>query len=161
MKRFTSILIAVAIGMLLFTAINHKPLEVITAPTTQGEYITAQVTAQPEPIREEWICTAYCPCQICGGRYSAQNRSNGIVIGAQGTELIQGLSMASGLPYGTVVHMTGTDGYNGFYLCQDRPAEYILKRYDNKVIDIFFNSHAQAEAFGKRTVLIEIIGKGE
>ena len=42
----------------------------------------------------EYTITAYCPCYKCCGKY-ALNRPNGIVTGAAGIELKEGVSVAS------------------------------------------------------------------
>ena len=53
------------------------------------------------PIGSHTI-TAYCSCPICCGSW-ADNRPNGIVYGAHGVELEQGVSVAAPLPNGTVI----------------------------------------------------------
>lgn len=92
----------------------------------------------------EYTITAYCPCNICCGEWS-QDRPNGIVYGASGEELQEGVSVASPLPFGTVIEIEGI----GERVVQDRTADYIAEKYNNKVIDIYFNSHEAAEKFGK------------
>lgn len=127
-----------------------------TAIVTVTETETEQETEPVIPHTEQWVATAYCPCEKCCGKW-AFNRPNGIVYGAGGYELIQGKSMASALPFGTVVRITGADGYNGEYICHDRPADWVIERCHGKIVDIYFNSHAQAVEFGKRTVTVEFV----
>lgn len=92
----------------------------------------------------EYTITAYCPCDICCGKWS-YDRPNNIVYGASGEELHEGVSVASTLPFGTVIEIEGI----GERVVQDRMADYIEERYDNKVIDIYFDCHEAAERFGK------------
>lgn len=118
---------------------------------------TLYTTEPAKPTKETWTATAYCPCSKCCGAKNACNRPNGIVIGAQGTELHQGVSVACPLPFGTVIRITGADEYDGDYVCQDRTANWIVKRYDGKIVDLYFDCHADAEKFGKRCVCVEVL----
>ncbi len=99
----------------------------------------------------EYTITAYCPCYKCCGKY-ALNRPNGIVTGAAGIELKQGVSVASPLPFGTRVLIDGKE-----YISQDKTSEWIAKKYKDKIIDIYFDKHEDAEAFGKQTAKVYIV----
>jgi len=110
-----------------------------------------------EPAKTEtYYLTGYCQCQKCCGKY-AQNRPNGVVYGAGGVELTAGLSIASDLPFGTVVRITGSNGYDGEYISQDKTARWVSKKYDGKIIDIYCETHEQALAVGNRQIQVEII----
>lgn len=159
-KRYIIACISFIIIFPIFCIATVYTEELDAIPTTAIAETKTEVETEPEttlqPEYEEWIATAYCPCEKCCGKW-AYNRPNGIVYGAGGYELVQGVSMASGLPFGTMVRITGADGYNGDYICHDRPAEYIIERYQGKIIDVYFNSHDQAVKFGKRTITVEIL----
>lgn len=107
------------------------------------------VIPEPEESAPEKVClgeyriTAYCACEKCCGEW-AKNRPGGIVVGAAGIELVAGVSCASPLPFGTVVEVEGL----GTYIVQDRTASWVAEKYDNKVIDIYFDSHEAACEFG-------------
>lgn len=87
--------------------------------------------------------TAYCACEKCCGEW-AKNRPNGVVYGAAGIELVAGVSAASPLPLGTVVEVEGL----GEYVVQDRPAKWVIEKYGENQLDIYFDSHEEACAFG-------------
>jgi len=133
--------------------------EEIHVPDTAPEVMTTilpSVTLPPDPVipepeesAPEKVClgeyriTAYCACEKCCGEW-AKNRPGGIVVGAAGIELVAGVSCASPLPFGTVVEVEGL----GTYIVQDRTASWVAEKYDNKVIDIYFDSHEAACEFG-------------
>lgn len=87
--------------------------------------------------------TAYCACEKCCGEW-AKNRPNGVVYGAAGIELVAGVSAASPLPLGTVVEVEGL----GEYVVQDRPAKWVIEKYGENQLDIYFDNHEEACAFG-------------
>lgn len=91
----------------------------------------------------EYTITAYCPCETCCGIW-AKNRPGGIVVGAYGVELEEGVSIAAPLPSNTRLYIDGV----GEYTVQDKLADWVLEKYDNKVVDIYFNNHEDAKAFG-------------
>lgn len=93
----------------------------------------------------EYTVTAYCSCEKCCGKW-ALNRPGGKVYGASGIELTPGLSVASPLPFGTEIYMDGQK-----YIVQDRTAGWVAERYDGKIIDLYMNTHTEAEKWGKQT----------
>lgn len=98
------------------------------------------VQAESEYIGNYTI-TAYCPCEICCGQYSHTNYA----IGSSGKKLQPNHSVASPLPLNTKVIINGH-----IYTVEDTTADYIVDRYNNKIIDIYFNSHDEALKFGKQ-----------
>ena len=108
-----------------------------------------------EPIGSHTI-TAYCSCPICCGSW-ADNRPNGIVYGAHGVELEQGVSVAAPLPNGTVIEIEGL----GEYVVHDKTAEWIVDRYDGKIVDVYFRDHDEALRFGKHTRNVTIVSRGK
>ena len=122
------------------------------APPVAGEGLapiltpepTVEPTATPEPaLLGTYRITAYCSCEKCCGEW-AKNRPNGVVYGAAGIELIAGVSAASPLPLGTVVEVEGL----GEYVVQDRPAKWVIEKYGENQLDIYFDNHEEACAFG-------------
>ena len=102
---------------------------------------------------ENWVkftATAYCFCSKCCGK------SNGMT--ASGAEAQAGVTVAmpKGYSFGTKLLIKDTNGNllnNGkSYIVQDRGGA--IK--GNK-IDIFFNSHAEALKFGKKTVYLKVV----
>ena len=89
-----------------------------------------------------YTITAYCSCEICCGDY-AKNRPGGKVYGAAGVELTPGVSVAGWLPLGTRIMIDGHE-----YIVQDRTAKWVREKYDGKIIDIYFDDHAEALSWG-------------
>lgn len=94
--------------------------------------------------------TAYCPCVKCCGEYSNTNYA----IGSSGKKLVSNYSVAAPkhLPYGTLLIIDGN-----IYEVEDRPADWIVEKYDGRIIDIYFDTHEAAEAFGKQSHTVSII----
>ena len=176
-RLFTVWIITLVIAMVIgasITALIVKPKPTIAqeamSPTVEPYFFTPKVqviepTVEPttEPIIEEPVAevlgeyriTAYCPCEICCGDW-AKNRPNGIVVGAAGKELEAGLSVAASLPLGTKINIDGI----GEYEVQDKIANWVLEKYDNKVIDIYFETHEDAQSFGLQHKKVSIM-KGD
>ncbi len=90
--------------------------------------------------------TAYCDCEKCVGRWA------GLMTTATGTTPIQGHTIAADtdvLPFGTIVYIDGVP-----YTVEDCGGAV-----KGRKIDIYFDSHADAVAFGKQQK--EIFIKGE
>jgi 3D (Asp-Asp-Asp) domain-containing protein len=68
------------------------------------------------------------------------------VYGAAGVKLVSGFSGAGTLPFGTQVEL---DGY-GIVEVQDRFANWIVDKYGENVIDIYFDDHNTAWNFGEK-----------
>ena len=113
--------------------------------------------AEPEPVLlGSFRITAYCSCEKCCGEW-AKNRPNGIVYGAAGVELKAGVSCASPLPLGTTVEVEGL----GEYIVQDRPAQWVIDKYGENQIDIYFDNHEAASAFGLKQLNVYLKGEPE
>lgn len=99
----------------------------------------------------KYTVTAYCSCEVCCGEY-ALNRPEGIVYGAGGIELKEGVSVASPLPFGTKLIIEGNK-----YTVHDRTAKWIEDKYEGKIIDFYFTNHSDAENFGKQVKDVYVI----
>lgn len=148
------ILLALIVGIVAGFILGRVSVRAVADETPEPVVVdvatpepTVVIIPTPEPTPEpEWTTyriTAYCSCEICCGEY-AKNRPNGIVYGAAGVELVQGVSCASPLPLGTVVEIKGL----GTYVVQDRTAQWVVDKYGENLIDIYFNDHEAACAFG-------------
>lgn len=113
--------------------------------------------AEPEPVLlGSFRVTAYCSCEKCCGKW-AENRPDGIVYGASGEELVAGVSCASPLPFGTVVEIEGV----GTYIVQDRTSSWVVDKYGENQIDIYFDNHEAASAFGLKQLNVYLKGEPE
>lgn len=128
----------------------------LNAYANECEEVNADVT-EPRPVSEAiatidfedlgvFTVTAYCGCEKCCGEWSSFP-----VVGAGGVELIEGIHCASPFPFGTILEIEGV----GFYEVQDRTANWIVEKYDGKIIDIYFENHDDAVAFGKQTLNVK------
>lgn len=126
-----------------------KP-NVVSSPRKVQDIENLFSKTQPNLLSErlgEYRVTAYCSCEKCCGKW-ALNRPKGIVYGAAGVELKAGVSVASTLPFGTVVEIEGL----GEYTVQDHPAQWVVKKYGENIIDIYFDDHEAACAFGLKNL---------
>lgn len=123
---------------------NQEPSQSTEVQPTQSVIPMPEVTVEPEPeYLGEFRITAYCSCEICCAKW-AENRPDGIVYGASGEELVAGVSCASPLPFGTVVEIEGV----GTYIVQDRTSSWVVDKYGENLIDIYFDDHEAAREFG-------------
>ena len=103
--------------------------------------LEAETTEKPY-TEKEMIITAYCPCEKCCGN------SNGIT--ASGTKAKQGRTVAVDpryITYGTEIIIDGQT-----YIAEDCGGAIKGNR-----IDLFFDSHSEAESFGKQTKIVRIV----
>lgn len=123
---------------------TSEPVMIIPEPTATIIAENMEAIESPAPVLlGKYRITAYCACEKCCGEW-AKKRPNGVVYGAAGIELKAGVSCASPLPFGTVVEVEGL----GEYIVHDRTAAWVAEKYDNKVIDIYFDNHEAALRFG-------------
>lgn len=127
---------------------ENAPSQAAEVQPTQSIIPTPEVSFEPvEPVNlvylGEFRVTAYCSCEICCGQW-AENRPNGIVYGASGEPLVAGVSCASPLPFGTVLEVEGV----GTYIVQDRTASWVVDKYGENLVDIYFDDHQAALEFG-------------
>ena len=108
------------------------------------ESTTIEETTEVEYVETKVIVTAYCPCVKCCGK------SDGIT--ASGTKAIEGRTIAVDpryIPYGTEVVIDGRT-----YIAEDCGGA--IK--GNNRIDLFFDSHSEALAFGRQAKTVKVIG---
>lgn len=130
------------------------------APVIETPEATPPVTVTPEEVEPEILyedlgtcrVTAYCSCEKCCGKW-ALNRPNGIVYGAEGTELIAGVSCASPLPFGTILEIEGL----GQYVVQDRIAQWVLDKHGDNCVDIYFDNHEEAREFALQYLNVKVV----
>lgn len=155
-RRFTAFIIALMIlsgvgGFYIgISYAIEKPQFIEEDPVIIEE---SEPVEEPEEVKTiefenlgNYTITAYCGCEICCGEWSSYP-----VIGSGGVELIEGVHCASPLPLGTVVEVGGL----GLYEVQDRTSEWIADKYNDKVIDIYFENHEDAVQFGKKTANVK------
>lgn len=98
-----------------------------------------------QPIVEEYVITAYCPCVKCCGKADK--------ITASGVKAIEGITIATdkSIPFGTKIYIDGV----GERIVQDRGGAIKGNR-----IDLYFENHQEANNFGRQTKQVTIM-KGE
>lgn len=110
-------------------------------PESAQETDTEPVEVKTKKSLGEFKLTAYCPCEKCCGVNTG--------ITATGTKATQGRTIGvdpSVIPYGTVVEIDGKE-----YVAEDTGAIH------GKHIDIFFDKHSDALAFGSKRAEVFII----
>lgn len=149
----------ILIGILLLVLTGAYPKDppeeiikvVIVEEVTEHEetIVLADEITEPAPEWQEFTATAYCPCVSCCGKW-AEGRGE-VVVGALGVELTAGESIAADwnvLPAGTTVEIEGM----GEFTVHDKGGAVKGSR-----VDIYFDSHAEALAFGRKTVRVRTI----
>jgi len=121
---------------------EQVPVRVAYAPVFRG------APRIEKPLQwETYIATAYCPCERCCG-----SGASGIT--ASGARPREGVTIAADwdiLPEGTLVEIEGI----GYRLVQDTGSAIVGYR-----IDIYFESHTEALAFGVQEVRVRTIKEG-
>ncbi len=135
----------------VFASNNHSKEEKAIISVDLSEIIRHMEKEKEEPEETKkylgkYTVTAYCSCKKCCGKY-AENRPNGKVYGAYGVELKANHSVASSLPKGTEIEI---DGIDGIRVIEDKTANWIAEKYNNKIIDLYFDSHEEALKWGKQ-----------
>lgn len=98
-----------------------------------------------EPLGE-FTLTAYCPCMKCCGK------TDGIT--ATGTTAAEGRTIAVDprvIPYGSAVTLYFADGTSHTYTAEDCGGAIKGNR-----IDVFFDSHEDARAFGVQSAMVYV-----
>jgi 3D (Asp-Asp-Asp) domain-containing protein len=98
---------------------------------------------EPELEYIPFDCTAYCPCVSCSGEYGCMT-STGTIATAGRTIAVD----PTVIPYGAEVIIEGKN-----YIAEDCGGAIKGNR-----IDIFFNTHEEARAFGRKTLNVAVIG---
>ena len=169
MKRFlTGVLSIIAGTALVLTSfagacsedagsVNGPPAQETPSAAFQGPSGTlSEMETVPEP-ESEWIeavATAYCPCEICCGKW-ALNRPDGIIYTASGAIAEEGVTIAADWSVyspGTILYIEGV----GERTVQDRGGAI-----SGQKIDVFFNNHEDALRFGRQEVRIKVISDTE
>ena len=112
-----------------------------TEPKEEKKDKDVESTKKSSFITKEFKLTAYCPCQSCSGGWETQT--------ATGKTATAGRTIAvdpSVIPYGTKVEI---DGHT--YIAEDCGGGV-----KGNHIDIFFNSHSEVKAFGKKNTTVKI-----
>lgn len=114
--------------------------------------------AEDKPEGEIFTVTGYCKCIVCCGVWSAEHPSRGAdfeQMTASGTTPTAGRTCGADwavLPAGTVIEIDGV----GERVVEDKGAAWISERYDCRYIDLYFNTHKEALAFGKQELEVLI-----
>ena len=148
---FLGILVAVCV-MVTWAAVRldnsgDDPTRVL--PLQTSEPAEEPPVSNGVDVLGEFAIVAYCPCEACCGEW-ALNRPDGIVYTASGAEAKAGVTVAVDpdvIPLGSKVYIDGL----GWYVAQD------TGNFTGKVIDVYFNDHAEAVEFGRRDAVVGIM----
>lgn len=134
---------------------NTQAMQAAVGPVSSGKLTAA------EPVKEEpektslgtFTVTFYCACETCCGKWS--NEENPLT--ASGARAEAGVTVGADwetLPEGTEIEIEGL----GRRTVQDKPAEWIIEKYDGRIIDVFCASHEEALKLGKQEAEVWIYG---
>lgn len=147
------------IGLLIFASYTagYMAAEEDAAWAAQEEPPFVQTVFNDPEITtlREYTITAYCGCEKCCDGWVAK-RKDARVFGAYGIQLQEGVSVASTLPVNTVVFIEGI----GTFTVQDKVPTSTAKRFDGKIIDLYFQNHADAVKFGKQQHQVYVLDEG-
>jgi len=178
------LIIAAILAVVLSPIDNHTPTMVVaydepTSPPTTPTLTPAATSVPPmpatntpaptetpdDPADEEsileyigqFIVTAYCPCDLCCGKWSNPDNPKT----ASGAPAVEGITVGADwntLPKGTVIEIDGV----GRRIVQDKPAKWIVDKYERRILDLYFLHHKDTENFKKELdVWIALAGTGE
>lgn len=149
---------AILIGTLAIVLLNgcsntkHPPITVSASEPVPIAEIVDEVT-EIEPVETiTFRVTAYCACEKCCGKWAKlrprDSYGDPIIMGAAGTVLATGISCASPYPFGTEINL---DGF-GTVIVEDRTAQWVVDKYGENIIDIYFDNHQTAKEFGVKYI---------
>ena len=108
-------------------------------------YVPKESIEENKELIGEFTVTAYCPCEVCCGEWS--NLENPIT--ASGESAKEGITVGADwntLPEGTDIMIESV----GKRIVQDKPADWIVQKYEGKILDLYFETHEDALKFGKQ-----------
>jgi len=119
-----------------------------TAENAPKSLVDSNDSEEVEPEWIEYLCTAYCGCEKCVGKWHTE----GYTLTASGWGAEEGVTIAAdeSYPFGTVIYFEGL----GERVVMDRGSAITGNR-----IDVYFESHEDALAFGMKQVrgyLVEV-----
>lgn len=136
---------------------NTQAMQAAVGPVS-ADKLTAAEPVKEEPETEKtslgtFTITFYCACETCCGKWS--NEENPLT--ASGARAEAGVTVGADwetLPEGTEIEIEGL----GRRTVQDKPAEWIIEKYDGRIIDVFCASHEEALKLGKQEAEVWIYG---
>ena len=105
-------------------------------------------TGQESPRSTVYLVTAYCPCEKCCGRWADGLTASGRPVTSHGGRFVAG---PPELPFGTLVRVPGYAGGDAVPVL-DRGG-----RITGRQLDVFFPTHQEALAWGRRALAVEIV----
>lgn len=153
LKRIT--ICSLALNIIMLASLISCKYEALHSSDFVSAPIEATIEEEPLAVLDQFLITAYCPCEKCCGIWSAQHPSR------QGTGYIQ--KTATGVipqekhtiaadpavvPFGTVLVIDDQE-----YVVEDTGAAIKGNR-----LDIFFESHEEALKWGKQYRIVYVKG---
>ena len=119
------------------TVIANSTVATTKATTVESTTVSNRVTLGSYTI------TAYCPCRQCSGQWG-RSTASGATATAGRT-----IATSNSFPFGTKLYIEGL----GTYTVEDRGGAV-----QGRHIDVFFNTHSEAAAFGRQTRVVSRVG---
>ena len=149
LQMFVVVIITWALLAVMFFIQTAEPQQAAAEPIASIEVIERiPEPPQPEPQLEyigEFTITGYCSCAKCCGEANKPTKSGVMPKAAQtvGADLTL-------LPIGTHLYIEGI----GYRVVEDKPADWIIDKYEGKIIDVFCDTHSEAKKVGRQVVKI-------
>lgn len=96
----------------------------------------------------DFLCTAYCSCSVCCGQYADGITSTGTLARSSHTIAVD----PSVIPYGSHVAVYYEDGEYSTYVAEDCGSAI-----QGNHIDVFYDTHEEAQLHGKRMAQIYLL----
>jgi 3D (Asp-Asp-Asp) domain-containing protein len=154
MRRLTVLIILICfLSLIIFYRYIPESTSLEVRVLVEDHLIPRGSMEPPTSYRPTYYrVTAYCGCPVCCGIH-ADYRPDGNVVGAQGVPLVEGIHVAmNNVPLGTEVYIEGL----GIRVVSDRIAVWVEKKF-GETVDIYFEEHEDAQAFGRQILKVEII----
>lgn len=135
------------------TAVEEPVDEYEPEPTADGDIIEQVEEPEQEPVEEsptdqsmeyigDWTATGYCPAECCCGSWAWGATASGVMPTANHTVA------CNSLPFGTQLMIDGI-----VYTVEDTG----WSPYGDAWVDIFFDTHSEALAWGERIVSVYLV----
>ena len=123
-------------------SIVRKPVEEETVQEAVEEVIEEDIPDVQYEYIGTWTTTAYCPCELCCGEWATGCTASGVPATANHTVACNSLSFGTKLLIDGIIYTVEDTGWTP---------------YGEAWIDIFFDSHEEAEAYGMREREVYIV----
>lgn len=121
---------------------DPEPIEYEPYPEPEPEEPDEE--PEPEVKKENFEATAYCPCELCCGKWSGGPTKSGVMPKENRTIAVD----PDVIPLGSKVKIEGV----GVYVAEDTGSAV-----KGNIVDIYFSNHSEALSWGRQNVKLEVV----